>query len=496
MTVTATDGTASTTQTFNWNVVPLILSAPANQSSLTGSSVNLALPVDVASGYNPSYTATGLPPGLSISNTGVISGTLATADNGKAYAVTVSATAGGVTVTQTLTWTVASVVVTAPADQTSAEGDAVSLQLSAQTAGGTLTYNASGLPDGLSINPSTGLISGTVAPGAAANGPFSVTVVAGNGTASASQTFTWTINPLITVSAIDDQSTVEGTVVALSVSASELVSSSASGPLTYSATGLPPGLSISATGLIGGTLTAGASLNGPYSVTVTVANGSYNTQISFNWTALPGTAPAGPTLANPGTQVNVAGDSVNLPLTASDAAGYTLTFSATNLPDGLNIDPSSGTISGTIAEDAITTTPYVVTVTAADGVGETTSQTFTWLVNDPALSVQLGSWTATQGVALSSTQGVAAGSAVVATFTDTDPNWDASDFTATVSYGDGTTDTATVSGANGSFTVTGRPRVQPSGDADGSSQRDRWFWRGGDGDPVNNSSGGAVGGGR
>ena len=43
-------------------------------------------------------------------------------------------------------------------------GQSVSVQLTANSAvGGTLTYGASGLPSGLSINPATGLISGTIA---------------------------------------------------------------------------------------------------------------------------------------------------------------------------------------------------------------------------------------------------------------------------------------------------------------------------------------------
>jgi len=34
-------------------------------------------------------------------------------------------------------------------------------------------------------------------------------------------------------------------------------------------------------------------------------------------------------------------DDVNLPLSATDSAGHPLTYSATNLPDGLTIDSSS-----------------------------------------------------------------------------------------------------------------------------------------------------------
>ena len=54
------------------------------------------------------------------------------------------------------------VTVTSPGSQASTVGKAVSLPISASdTAGGTLSYSATGLPAGLSISSSTGLISGT-----------------------------------------------------------------------------------------------------------------------------------------------------------------------------------------------------------------------------------------------------------------------------------------------------------------------------------------------
>jgi hypothetical protein len=85
------------------------------------------------------------------------------------------------------------VTVTNPGNQTGTVGTAVSLQIHAtDTAPGqTLTYSATGLPAGLSINSTTGLISGT--PSAA--GTSNVTVTATDTTgASGSASFTWTIS--------------------------------------------------------------------------------------------------------------------------------------------------------------------------------------------------------------------------------------------------------------------------------------------------------------
>ncbi|GAA0593493.1 M4 family metallopeptidase [Streptomyces crystallinus] len=81
--------------------------------------------------------------------------------------------------------------VTNPGNQSGAVGTAVSLQIRATDPGGkALTYSASGLPAGLSIGSSTGLITGT--PTAA--GTSSVTVTAKNtDNATGTTSFTWTI---------------------------------------------------------------------------------------------------------------------------------------------------------------------------------------------------------------------------------------------------------------------------------------------------------------
>jgi len=86
------------------------------------------------------------------------------------------------------------VTVTNPGNQTGTVGTPVSLQISASDSqsGQTLTYTASGLPNGLSINSSTGLITGTPT---TAN-VYTTTVTATDTTgANGSATFTWTINP-------------------------------------------------------------------------------------------------------------------------------------------------------------------------------------------------------------------------------------------------------------------------------------------------------------
>ena len=85
------------------------------------------------------------------------------------------------------------VTVTNPGNQTGTVGTAKSLQISASdsASGQTLTYSATGLPAGLSINSSTGLISGTPTTAATYTTVVTATDTTGaKGTAS----FSWTIS--------------------------------------------------------------------------------------------------------------------------------------------------------------------------------------------------------------------------------------------------------------------------------------------------------------
>ncbi len=91
-------------------------------------------------------------------------------------------------------------VLTNPADQENREGDTISLAIEATLAGGgELSYTASNLPTGLTINAATGVISGVIAAGAAANSPYAVQVVAtSNNQISDTANFVWTVKePLI-----------------------------------------------------------------------------------------------------------------------------------------------------------------------------------------------------------------------------------------------------------------------------------------------------------
>ena len=245
--------------------------------------------------------------------------------------------------------------------------------------GATLTYSASSLPPGLSINASTGLLSGTITQGDTAGSPYQVTVSVTDGSASVSLTGTWSVaTPTLVLTAVADQQDTEGDVVLLQVEGAD----QAPFALTYSASGLPAGLSInSSTGLISGTISAGDAASSPYTPTLTATDGSSSAILSFGWTV----ASPSVSVATFPNQQNVDGDAVQLQVDASDnALGVTLTYSVTGLPGGLSINSSTGLISGTLGAGDYVSSPYTPTVTVSDGTSSATLS-LNWSVGTPSL---------------------------------------------------------------------------------------------------------------
>jgi hypothetical protein len=79
------------------------------------------------------------------------------------------------------------------------------------------------------------------------------------------------------------------------------------------------------------------------------------------------------------TANNPVADGIKANAVDSDSS-QTLTYSATGLPDGISVDPSTGIFNGTptTVADAVT-----VTVSVTDGTGATASGTFNWTIVEP-----------------------------------------------------------------------------------------------------------------
>jgi concanavalin A-like lectin/glucanase superfamily protein/chitobiase/beta-hexosaminidase-like protein/putative Ig domain-containing protein len=184
-----------------------------------------------------------------------------------------------------------------------ADGSGVPVELpliASDPNGDVLTYSASGLPPGLTINPSTGLISGSLAQ--TSGGVYQVHALASDGILSHSQSFLWAVthaNRAPTLTTPGAQMHAENTPVAIQMSASDPDND----PLTFSVIGLPPALAIDpATGIIAGVLSFDSV--GMYPVTVSVTDGVHSTSHTFTWVVT--NTNRAPVLTNPGAQTHYA----------------------------------------------------------------------------------------------------------------------------------------------------------------------------------------------
>ena len=160
---------------------------PVITSALTATgTVNTAFSYQITATNSPtSYGASGLPAGLSVNTTGLISGT-PTTTVGSPFSVTISAMNAGGTGTATLRLTInappPAPVITSSLTITGTVGAAFSYQITATNSPS--SYGATGLPAGLSINPSSGLISGTPTTSGTSSVTISATNSGGMGTAT------------------------------------------------------------------------------------------------------------------------------------------------------------------------------------------------------------------------------------------------------------------------------------------------------------------------
>jgi hypothetical protein len=269
---------------------------------------------------------------------------------------------GATTNSNTLTFTLTPPItlpLNGPGNQTNNESDIVSGIAVTSPDPVASGFSATNLPAGLGINPTTGIISGTI--GLRAAGVYNVVVSASDSGTIGTTSFTWTVADTTppSITSPGNQMSAGGDTASLT-----LVSDDGE---SFTASNLPPGLSIDNTGKISGTIPP--TTTGTFGVTVTAFDGTLNSSINFVWTVV--------TMNNPGNQTNNEGDAVSLVVTPTDP--NSTNFSATNLPPGLSISPISGTISGNIGLRAAGT--YNVTVSAVDG-SVNPRATFTWTIND------------------------------------------------------------------------------------------------------------------
>jgi hypothetical protein len=366
--VTASDpanNTASATISITIVPAPLVVTTTALSSVAVGSSVGIAF---TATGGVPPFvfTLTGTAPtGTTFSSAGLLSGTATTVGSYTFTVVVTDSAKNTASRSFTLTVTPQALTITTVSLPNGQAGTPYAAQLTA--VGGTPPYTWSGTAGGgLSVS-SSGAVSGT--PTVTGTYTVSVTVTDSSGTKSPGN-FSVLVNPStlkVTTSGLP------GGALTASYSAS-LTATGGTPPYTWTAGGLPPGVTVSSSGILSGTPTS----SGLFTVTVTVKD---STGVSIS-ASLPLTISVAPVkITTTGISPPALGTAFSLAFGATGGAPP-YTWSATGLPAGVTLS-STGTLSGTLGAVGSSS----ITVTVTDSTGLTATETLTLTVALPAAPV-------------------------------------------------------------------------------------------------------------
>jgi type II secretory pathway pseudopilin PulG len=376
--LTDTQTNFTTNVPFTWTIVAKpTVTAPNNQTTSSGGTVKLQLTTTCLN--KPcAYTMANGPAGLTVSNLGLISGTItSSAQTFGAAKITVVDADGATAMSAAFTWTVlGDLAVTSPGNQKTQRGAAINLDMAPRASGGVpfsgtprYTFSATNLPAWLTIDR-FGVISG-VAPSSTESTTLGITVTitdSVNATATTAA-FSWVVYSAPTVTAPDNQASDVGSSVSVQV-----LSTCGNSPCTFSISGQPSGLSINDAGLISGTVTGSAQTYGNVRVVITDAAGASTRSTGFTWT----TSYPPPSIT-PVNQTTTLGSTNTNYTPASTCVNSPCTYTMTGAPTALTINLTTGAITGTVGAVAQTYSNVIVTIKDAGNVS-VASAGFTWTV--------------------------------------------------------------------------------------------------------------------
>ncbi|MBZ0241508.1 MAG: Ig domain-containing protein, partial [Cutibacterium acnes] len=231
------------------------------------------------------------------------------------------------------------------------------------------TFTSTALPTGLTLDPATGVLSGT--PTVNGSFPFDVTVTDSSGTPqSDTNSYTLIIDPIPPLVLAPP----DGALPNAQQNQTYTQTFTATGgttPYTFTSTALPTGLTLDpATGVLSGTPTVNGSF--PFDVTVTDSTGTPQSDTnSYTLVIDPD-----PIIVTPATLPDgVVGVAYTQTIGATGGSGSYVDFDVPpgTLPPPLTLDPVTGVLSGT--PNTVGTFSFTITVT--DSLGATGSQLYT-----------------------------------------------------------------------------------------------------------------------
>ncbi|WP_316817848.1 putative Ig domain-containing protein [Pedobacter nyackensis] len=348
-------------------VFPTTTLANANLAS------TYAKQITAATGGTPAFNytvapGTALPAGLSLSATGVISGTPTAPEDTYTFSILATDSKGCTAVTPfSLTIKGALSLETALLPNGTV-GVVYPKQTLPEASGGTGPYTYSdpetSLPPGLDFDPATREITGT--PAQAGTYVFPVTVTDANGN-------TKTINYTIVVRdplALPPATLANGTVGIPYPTQVIPAATGGIGPFVYTvpADKVPGGLTFNP---LTREITGTPTLAGTYTIPVTVTDGDGKT-ITRSYTIVVGNPLVLPPATLADGNVNVGYTSQPIPAATGGAGSYTYAATVASLPPGLTFNPTTRVISGTPTQSGL----YSVSVTVTDGAGTKASNTY------------------------------------------------------------------------------------------------------------------------
>jgi len=320
------------------------------------------------------FAAENLPQGLSINQEGVISGVLQQAGR---FAITILARGAGGTSAAILDLTVNTPPVpfiTSVDEVTHEMATAFSYQITASSPTAILSYGATNLPTGLSVNTGTGLITGTPTSGSNAAAVFSTAYLSATnaaGTGYQDLLFTLPQRPVITSSLTPLSFTAGVAITPYTITA-------AKSPISFGASPIPSGLSINtSTGIISGTpVTPPGSVAQSTNIILSASNQYFTGVATLNVTVnVPPIITSGDTTGDDGGAFSY---QITLGGGTSNAAS---SYGATNLPSGVSINTSTGLISGTLNSGWSDTGIMSIGLSAVSVLGPTITKTITLTIN-------------------------------------------------------------------------------------------------------------------